>query len=635
MSIVFRKIFVVILLFSVLVTQACLKEKHTVPSISTKDVIEITSFSAISGGEITNTGGLNIISRGVCWDTAGSTAEQINSTNEAGDLQSFTCNINDLKPHTKYYVRAYAANSIGTGYGDTISFTTLGEVPTAVTLAPSDITLTSATLNGNVNPNHLSTSVTFEYGTTIDYGNNIIAIQNPVAGDSVSRVSISLTGLTAGTDYNFRIKTINDLGTTYGENLTFKTLLPEVNTLPATDIKTTSAILNGLVNPHGLNSSLVFMFGQDIPPYNQVTYNYSSAAIPSATNAYEDTPIISNLTGLKPGTMYHYYLKMDNDLGTFSGYEYRFTTLPITVITNEPTHISETSVTLNGVVNANNSNISVAFEYGVYPFGFWNSESGTLIHGTPSQVSGNTNTPVSVTISGLLPGKRYSYFFEAEGQGWSVRGNPKDITTKNIIFNPDLNYGTMSDIDGNDYRTIQIGSQIWMAENLKTTQYNDGTQIPEWTRNTELNTASYKWFGNRGDYLADYGAMYNWYVVNTGKVCPVGWHVPSYDEWSQLVTYSGGETSAGGKLKETGTTHWNSPNTGADNSTGFTAVGAGNNEDMAGLTDPGGTPWNLKSLTYLWTQNESKVLRLYSNSSAAGFYQYSQRYHCSIRCLKD
>lgn len=229
----------------------------------------------------------------------------------------------------------------------------------------------------------------------------------------------------------------------------------------------------------------------------------------------------------------------------------------------------------------------------------------------------------------------YSYFIEASGPGWNVRGAAKDITTKNIIFNPDLIYGTIRDVDGNDYQTIQIGTQLWMAENLKTTHYNDGTPIQEWTRNLELNAASYKWFCNRGNYAADYGAMYNWYTVDMGKLCPTGWHVPDYDEWTELVTYAGGGSIAGGRLKEIGTIHWSSPHNGADNSTGFTAVGAGNNEDMVGLTDPWGTPWNLKSLTYFWTQIGSQVLGLNTNSTSAQFHSYPLSYHCSIRCLKD
>lgn len=197
----FRFFATVLIILSFQLMHACLKDKHTVPSVNTKEVTDITTISANSGGEITNIGGFNVISKGVCWDTVDYPTICNNSTSEINDLQTFTSNIIDLKPHTKYYVRAYAKNNTGIGYGETILFTTLGEIPSAITSEATNITLTTATLNGIVNPNHLSTSVTFEYGTTSDYGNNIMATQSPISGDSTIYVSINLTGLTAGSGF--------------------------------------------------------------------------------------------------------------------------------------------------------------------------------------------------------------------------------------------------------------------------------------------------------------------------------------------------------------------------------------------------------------------------------------------------
>jgi uncharacterized protein (TIGR02145 family) len=146
---------------------------------------------------------------------------------------------------------------------------------------------------------------------------------------------------------------------------------------------------------------------------------------------------------------------------------------------------------------------------------------------------------------------------------------------------PQIEYGTVSDIDGNTYKTVKIGSQWWMAENLKVTKYNDGIAIPNITDNTAwaaLTTPAYCWYNNdAATYKSTYGALYNWYVVNAGSnggknVCSTGWHVPSDAEWTTLTTYLGGYSVAGGKLKETGTIHWNYPNTGATNETGFTAL---------------------------------------------------------------
>lgn len=147
---------------------------------------------------------------------------------------------------------------------------------------------------------------------------------------------------------------------------------------------------------------------------------------------------------------------------------------------------------------------------------------------------------------------------------------------KDDSFNPNLTYGSVIDIDGNMYKTITIGTQTWMAENLRVTKYRDGTAIPLVTDDTEWASLdpAYCWYDNDVSYKKTYGALYNWYTVNNGNLCPTGWHVPTNAEWTTLTTYLGGEDIAGGKLKETGTNHWLS-NRGADNSSGFTALPGG------------------------------------------------------------
>ena len=144
-----------------------------------------------------------------------------------------------------------------------------------------------------------------------------------------------------------------------------------------------------------------------------------------------------------------------------------------------------------------------------------------------------------------------------------------------FIMNPWIAYGSMTDKDGNTYKTIQIGTQTWMAENLKTTKYNDRTSIPLVTDATSwsnLSTPACCWQDNVPARKVTYGVLYNWYTVNTGKLCPSGWHVPSDAEWNVLTDYLGGENIAGGKLKESGFKHWNKPNTGATNETHFSAL---------------------------------------------------------------
>lgn len=133
---------------------------------------------------------------------------------------------------------------------------------------------------------------------------------------------------------------------------------------------------------------------------------------------------------------------------------------------------------------------------------------------------------------------------------------------------------TVTDYDGNVYRTVKIGTQIWMAENLKTTKYSDGESIPLVTDILSWHNLSTPAHSPNGDETAS-GVFYNWYAVNTGKLCPAGWHVPSDDEWTILENYLGGNIIAGGKMKETGTRNWTSPNTAASNESGFSALPGG------------------------------------------------------------
>jgi uncharacterized protein (TIGR02145 family) len=138
----------------------------------------------------------------------------------------------------------------------------------------------------------------------------------------------------------------------------------------------------------------------------------------------------------------------------------------------------------------------------------------------------------------------------------------------------------ISDIDGNVYPTVVIGTQEWMARNLKVSHYRNGEAIPNITLLSEwdaLNTGAFCWYNNdAATFEPLFGKLYNWYAVNDSRnLCPSGWHVPSDAEWTTLVTSLGGFDVAGGKLKETGTTHWYFPNTGATNVSCFTALGGG------------------------------------------------------------
>jgi len=141
-----------------------------------------------------------------------------------------------------------------------------------------------------------------------------------------------------------------------------------------------------------------------------------------------------------------------------------------------------------------------------------------------------------------------------------------------------LKYGSMTDQDGNTYKTIAIGTQTWMAENLRTTTYRNGEPIANITDNAAwetINNGAYCTLENTTDnaIITTYGMLYNWRAVTDSRnIAPAGWHMPSDDEWATLITYLGGEIEAGGKMKEAGTAHWSSMNIDATNKSGFTAV---------------------------------------------------------------
>ena len=197
------------------------------------------------------------------------------------------------------------------------------------------------------------------------------------------------------------------------------------------------------------------------------------------------------------------------------------------------------------------------------------------------------------------------------------------------------------DVEGNSYRVVTIGSQTWMAENLRTTRFNDGSFIPYVTNNTEwesLTVPAYCWYnhgtGLSGDtYKNQYGSLYNWYSVNTGKLCPEGWHVPTDADWKILTTYLGGESIAGGKLKEVGSVHWDSPNTGATNESGFTAL-------PGGLRFNNGTFRDIHFYGYWWTSSEFEGdLVWYRGLNSTGndvYRNYNYKNSgFSVRCLRD
>lgn len=301
-------------------------EKKEVPAVITEEITEITGTTATCGGIITNEGSSPVIAKGACWSTEATPTIDNNKTSDGSGSAIFNSNITGLNGATTYYVRAYATNGEGTGYGANMSFTTFGDEPETSTQIATDITTTGATLNSIVNANYFSTVITFEYGTSTDYGQTATATQSPVTGSSNTNVSIGISGLSPGTTYHFRVKAENDLGTTYGNDMNFTTLgdLPIATTQHATNITTTGATLNGTVNANYLSTTVTFEYG------TTMDYGSTIIATQSPITGNEDITVSAEVSVLEEGT-YHYRIKAVNSLGTIFGDDMTFTTAVTTL----------------------------------------------------------------------------------------------------------------------------------------------------------------------------------------------------------------------------------------------------------------------------------------------------------------
>lgn len=411
-------------LLTFLIIYGCKKEEHhALPVLSTSPVTEITTTSAKSGGIITYDGNAQITERGICWSIAAEPAISDSKTSDGPGIGGFESSMTGLSVGNIYHVRAYATNAAGTAYGEEVTFSTLGDSPSAITRPAIYVSTTLATLNGNVNANYSPSTVTFEYGTTTSYGNVSPVDQSPVTGNIGTDVSSKIISLTTGTNYHYRVKAVNALGTTYGEDMTFST----------TNIAT--------------------------------------------------------------------------------------------------------------------------------------------------------------------------------------------------------------DADGNVYNTVLIGTQVWMAENLKTTKYNDGSPIANVTDAGTwfaMTTDAYCDYANDPSYSETYGRLYNWYVVdvsNPKNVCPAGWHVSTDLDWTILAVSVGGEDRAGGFLKEMGTTHWMDPNVSTNNENGFTALPGGTRGYNGEFSGSGNDAFWWTSTEYDPDQAWFRNISYYISSCNRG--SYWKRDGFSVRCIQD
>jgi uncharacterized protein (TIGR02145 family) len=538
-------------------------------------------------------------------------------------------------------VRAYATNSAGTAYGSEISFTTTYVAPAASTTAATSVTSTTATLNGTVIANRLSTTITFEYGTTTTYGTSVNGVPGNAVGSANTAAKADITGLTPSTTYHYRIKAVSSAGTTYGDNQVFNTsavALATLSTATIVNIGASSATSGGSITSDGGGTITKRGVCWSTSPNPVISDSFTDDG--GGTGTYS-----SSLTGLQPNTTYYVKAYATNIAGTAYGNEISFTTSTVTPViptltTSSATSITQTTASSGG--NITNDGGSLVTTSGVC----WSTSANPTIALSTKTTDGTASGTFTSTITGLIANTTYYVKAYATNSVGTAYGNQVTFTTTIQV----------TDFDGNIYNTVQIGSQCWMKENLKTTHYADGTALVNGMGVGDISgdyTTKY-WFiyVDNPSNKDTYGLLYTWAAAMNGAsssdanpsevqgVCPTGWHLPSDAEWKQLEMHLGMSqaeadrkgwrgTDEGGKLKETGTTRWVSPNTGATNESGFSGL-------PGGYRYSAGPFFNIGYFGYWWSSLEETFYRdLNYNLTSIYRYDTSKDWGFSVRCLRD
>ena len=613
------------------VSVRCIRDINTqidFPSLITNPIISITTNSATSGGSIISDGGATITAKGICFSNTTNPLTTNSVVNSGSGTATFASNLTGLTANTTYYVRAFAMNSVGTAYGNQLNFTTNPIIQLAI-LTTTDVTAissTSASSGGNISSDGGATITArgICYSTTTNpTTSNSIVNNGSGSGNFIS----NMNGLIGLTTYYVKAFATNNIGTAYGNQLSFTTsssvLLPTLTTDSITNITVITATSGGNISADGGSSvtarGLCYSTTVNPSTSNNVVYGGIGTGV-----------FTLNISGLTGNTTYYVRAYAENIIGIAYGNERNFTTMtaqPPTIITTTVSAIKSTSAFSGG-------NVTSEGGYSVTQKGIcWSILTNPLFTGNHT-VNGNGSGSFAANISGLSPNTTYyvrAYAINSVGTGY---GNSVSFITQSV------GSGAVIDYDGNIYDTVHIGTQIWLKQNLKVTHYRNGDSIPNITNSTQwasLSTAAYCWHSNdSATYKNTSGALYNFYTVtDIRNLCPLGWHVPTDNEWNILKTYLGGDNLAGNKLKETGTTHWYSSNPGVTNESGFTALPGGSRTYEGNFIN--------QTWTALWWSSSQYYTSIYAwlwGTATLDNYWFSgssdrTNNGFSIRCLKD
>jgi len=455
-----------------------------------------------------------------------------------------------------------------------------------------------------------------------------------IAASGTSAFSISIKGLTPGTTYYVRAYTVNKGGVAYGLNVNFTTKTFSIITIPINLITAISAVGGGNIISDGDSSSLT------VSAHGVCWNTFPSPNIENSrtTDGVGGGKFKSKIDSLKISTTYYVRAYATNGNGTIYGNEVSFTTQSgvISLTTGTVSLITANKATCSGTITSDGG--ADVTERGLC----WNTSPNPITTNNKT-INGSGIGAFTADITELKPNTTYYVRSYAINNVATQYGNEINFSTKT----------TVTDIDGNIYITVKIGTQVWMAENLRTTKYNDGTSISYVTTNSDwaaLSTPGYSFCNNDAANKSMYGALYNWYTVNTGKLAPTGWHVPTDAEWTTLENYliangyNYDGTTTENKIAKAmaAITSWPfSTRTGStgnqlttNNTSGFAGLPGGYRDNNGTFYDNGyggGYWWTSTkySADYVWYRNLQYDLSYISNNAT-----YMQ---CglSVRCVQD